>query len=221
MRKQEKILAVVVVAMLFSADYAICDTIVSTASALDVNSKKIPPTPEGFTEDVTKEATIAALTREVQSLHNQINRHLEFIQQLNDLDKMQNEELVKLEKRIDALVKIDEIRGKQIDMLMGDTTKTPTLEEMAEKPKSKNSFSNLEPKTETSSAIESQIDGEFNGWEGETIFKLTNGQIWQQSSYDYTYHYAFRPKVVIYKVNGRYKMTVEGVKNAIMVMRIK
>ena len=34
-----------------------------------------------------------------------------------------------------------------------------------------------------SDVIESQIDGEFEGWEGETIFKLTNGQIWQQAEY--------------------------------------
>jgi hypothetical protein len=32
-----------------------------------------------------------------------------------------------------------------------------------------------------SSVIESQIDGTFQGWSGETVFKLTNGQIWQQS----------------------------------------
>ena len=31
--------------------------------------------------------------------------------------------------------------------------------------------------------IESRIDGEFTGWSGDTIFKLRNGQIWQQSSY--------------------------------------
>ena len=37
--------------------------------------------------------------------------------------------------------------------------------------------------------IESQIEGTFNGWTGETVFKLTNGQIWQQASYAYTYHY--------------------------------
>jgi hypothetical protein len=30
-------------------------------------------------------------------------------------------------------------------------------------------------------AIETMIAGEFNGWEGETIFKLDNGQIWQQA----------------------------------------
>ena len=30
------------------------------------------------------------------------------------------------------------------------------------------------------SVIESKIDGEFEGWEGDTIFKMMNGQIWQQ-----------------------------------------
>jgi hypothetical protein len=30
----------------------------------------------------------------------------------------------------------------------------------------------------------SEIDETFNGWSVDTIFKLTNGQIWQQSSYD-------------------------------------
>jgi hypothetical protein len=71
------------------------------------------------------------------------------------------------------------------------------------------------------SVIESQIDGEFNGWEGETIFKLTNGQIWQQASYDYTYEYAYMPEVVIYKAKGVYKMKVEDVEDTIEVVRIK
>lgn len=31
--------------------------------------------------------------------------------------------------------------------------------------------------------IDSRIEGTFQGWRGDTIFKLTNGQIWQQSSY--------------------------------------
>ena len=48
----------------------------------------------------------------------------------------------------------------------------------------------------TADVIESQIDGDFEGWEGETIFKLTNGQIWQQTSYAYHYHYAFMPDVL-------------------------
>lgn len=60
------------------------------------------------------------------------------------------------------------------------------------------------------SIIESRIDGDFNGWEGETVYQLTNGQIWQQSGYHYHYHYAFSPKVMIYSEGGSFKMIVEG-----------
>jgi len=69
--------------------------------------------------------------------------------------------------------------------------------------------------------IESRIDGNFEGWSGETIFKLQNGQIWQQSSYAYWYHYAFSPKVTIYKSNGLYKMQVDGVSQSIFVKRLR
>jgi hypothetical protein len=72
-----------------------------------------------------------------------------------------------------------------------------------------------------SGAIESQIDGTFEGWSGETVFKLTNGQIWQQSSYAYTYHYAYRPKVLIYSGSDGCKMKVDGVSDSISVKRLK
>ena len=73
----------------------------------------------------------------------------------------------------------------------------------------------------TPDLIESQIDDDFEGWEGETIFKLRNGQIWQQSSYAYAYHYAYAPKVLIYKSGGVYKMKVDGVTSEITVRRLK
>lgn len=69
--------------------------------------------------------------------------------------------------------------------------------------------------------IETQIEGDFEGWSGDTIFKLANGQIWQQSSYAYTYHYAYRPKVLIYKTGVAYQMKVDGVDSAIQVKRLK
>ena len=72
-----------------------------------------------------------------------------------------------------------------------------------------------------SEVVKSEIDGEFHGWDGETIFKLTNGQIWQQAEYDYDYEYAYRPEVLIYKTAGGYKMKVEDVKDTIYVKRIK
>jgi len=73
----------------------------------------------------------------------------------------------------------------------------------------------------TPAVIESRIDGEFEGWDGETIFKLENGQIWQQASYSYRYHYAYRPKVIIFKTGTRYKMKVEGIEDTIYVQRLK
>ena len=69
--------------------------------------------------------------------------------------------------------------------------------------------------------IESQIDGEFSGWEGETIFKLTNGQIWQQAAYAYTYTYKYRPNVLIFRSDGGYQMQVEGIDSRIRVTRLK
>ena len=69
--------------------------------------------------------------------------------------------------------------------------------------------------------IESQIEGEFSGWDGETIFKLTNGQIWQQASYAYTYSYAYRPRILILRKSGGYEMQVEGINSKIRVTRLK
>ena len=77
------------------------------------------------------------------------------------------------------------------------------------------------PAISSRGTIESQIDGEFHGWSGDTIFKLTNGQIWQQTEYDYEYDYEYRPDVVIYWGSGCYKLKVEGIEETICVKRIK
>jgi hypothetical protein len=71
------------------------------------------------------------------------------------------------------------------------------------------------------SVIESQIDGDFEGWEGETIVKLMNGQIWQQAEYHYDYDYSFMAEVVIYRSGGSYKMKVEGIDEAVRVIQLK
>jgi outer membrane murein-binding lipoprotein Lpp len=73
----------------------------------------------------------------------------------------------------------------------------------------------------TGDALETRIDGEFEGWDGETIFKMMNGTIWQQASYAYTYHYAYMPDVLIYRKDGGYYMKVEGVDDEIRVNRIR
>ena len=58
-------------------------------------------------------------------------------------------------------------------------------------------------------AYQGQIDGTFHGWDGDTIYRLRDGHVIQQSSYHYHYHYAYAPEVVIYQ-DGGYKIHVLG-----------
>jgi len=46
-------------------------------------------------------------------------------------------------------------------------------------------------RSKCSPAVESTLAGNFNGWSGYTIFKLDNGQIWEQAEYAYTYSYSY------------------------------
>jgi hypothetical protein len=69
--------------------------------------------------------------------------------------------------------------------------------------------------------VESQIDGDFEGWTGETVVKLMNGQIWQQTEYHYEYHYAYMPNVLVYRSGSGYKMKVDGTEEAVGVQRLK
>jgi hypothetical protein len=77
-------------------------------------------------------------------------------------------------------------------------------------------FLQVDGKSETVSVrqiydvIESQINGEFKGWEGNTEYQLMNGQVWKQSTYNYEYTYSYMPKVLIYSTGGGYRIQVEG-----------
>jgi len=69
--------------------------------------------------------------------------------------------------------------------------------------------------------IESTIAGEFDGWDGDTVVLLDNGQIWQQVEYYYEYMYAYRPSVTIFQRADLHYMVVEGIGKPIGVMRLK
>jgi hypothetical protein len=42
-----------------------------------------------------------------------------------------------------------------------------------------------------------QIEDTWEGWDGNTIVKLTNGSVWRQDQYYYRYQYKYRPVVII------------------------
>lgn len=66
------------------------------------------------------------------------------------------------------------------------------------------------PVREITGVVESRINGEFKGWEGQTAYELQNGQVWQQSQYKYKYKYAHMPHVIIFNPGGGHVMQVAG-----------
>lgn len=66
------------------------------------------------------------------------------------------------------------------------------------------------PVRKINNVIESRINGEFKGWEGESEYELQNGQVWQQSNYKYQYKYAYMPEAIVYEGGSGYKMSVAG-----------
>ena len=69
--------------------------------------------------------------------------------------------------------------------------------------------------------VQSNIISDFKGWDGSTIFKLSNGQVWQQAQSSHVDHYSYRPTAIIYDSGSGYKMKVEGINESVFVKRIK
>lgn len=69
--------------------------------------------------------------------------------------------------------------------------------------------------------IESNIDGDFRGWDGSTSFKLLNGDVWVQDEIKTLFQQSiFRPAVYIFQSDdGTYKMKVAGVDEMVQVKK--
>ena len=66
------------------------------------------------------------------------------------------------------------------------------------------------PVRQIQNVIESKINGKFKGWEGETEYELTNGQVWKQATYKYQYKYPYMPSATLYETYSGMVMAVKG-----------
>ena len=71
------------------------------------------------------------------------------------------------------------------------------------------------------SVIESSVDGEFNGFDGDTVVRLLDGSLWEQTEFYWEWHWAYLPKVTVYRSQSGWKMQVEGIRQAVGVRRLK
>jgi hypothetical protein len=71
--------------------------------------------------------------------------------------------------------------------------------------------------------IESNIDGDFKGWDGTTSFKLVNQQIWKQDNPTSTvFANMYRPAVLVYLSSEGYKLKIEGLnEDPILVKKVQ
>ena len=71
--------------------------------------------------------------------------------------------------------------------------------------------------------ITSKLVGKFNGWDGQTTFKLENGMIWQQSDKDKFYIKEIENPAVTIEPGafGTWKLSVEGYSSKCKVERIQ
>ncbi len=61
-----------------------------------------------------------------------------------------------------------------------------------------------------------QVEDSWEGWQGNTIVRLTDGSVWRQEEYYYEYRYAYRPYVTL----SNNIMHVDGMNRSIRVRRI-
>jgi hypothetical protein len=66
---------------------------------------------------------------------------------------------------------------------------------------------------------EAKIDGEFQGWDGDNYYRLSNGEVWQQAHHAYSYHYAYQPNARILSDGSRFFLEVEGMSEPVEVKR--
>ena len=70
--------------------------------------------------------------------------------------------------------------------------------------------------------ITSRIVGQFDGWTGDTVFRLENGQVWRQSGNGFLKVSMNNPKVTIEKaVFGGFRLSVEGYNSRVKVKRVQ
>lgn len=69
-------------------------------------------------------------------------------------------------------------------------------------------------------ARRAQIDDEFEGFDQDAIFALTDGTYWIQSEYRYWYHYAYRPQVEIVNHGGCLYLQLVGSNERVAVRQL-
>ena len=152
------------------------------------------------------------------TFYNKLSSSIEEVKHLEYENSNFEKEISKLKSENSDLTQKKSDLENEISKLNNQISNVKRFNNVANKSLS---YKSAPTRSFTGNAMETKIDGEFNGWDGETIFKMRNGTIWQQVSYAYKYRYAYSPDVLIYSKDGSTYMRVEGMDDEIRVKRLK
>jgi len=69
--------------------------------------------------------------------------------------------------------------------------------------------------------VKARIINDFDGLKEGNIYKLDNGQIWEQTDFYIHTHIAIMPSVIIWRDGVVYKMIVDGIDKAVTIQQLK
>ncbi|HZZ91239.1 MAG TPA: hypothetical protein VFE23_01685 [Usitatibacter sp.] len=65
------------------------------------------------------------------------------------------------------------------------------------------------------------LEDEFEGFDEEALFELSDGTFWVQDEYRYWYFYAYRPEVELFESAGSVKLRVTGQSESVRVRNVQ
>lgn len=144
------------------------------------------------------------------------------------LDKLSPEELASLNETLAALygsAPVAQVRPASSPAAAPQPAPVPTVTASpARAPVSESDMGSeqLNREPQGPKEITSRLVGQFDGWDGHTIFRLENGQVWQQRiEKTVSYKPAENPVVTVVRSFGGYRLKVEGYNQSCPVKRIK
>jgi hypothetical protein len=108
------------------------------------------------------------------------------------------------------------IRSRSLATLAASKGSSATVEDSSEDPQDPEEEQERTP-------ITSNLSGKFSGWDGQTTFRLKNGQVWVQSDKDKFYTKEIQNPVVTIEpaMFGTWRLSVEGFDENCRVKRIQ
>lgn len=67
---------------------------------------------------------------------------------------------------------------------------------------------------------EGELEGNCRGWDGATVFTLSNGEVWQQSAFRARILHLCCPAIRVWRCGVKYWLEVEGAGEILPVRRI-